>query len=128
MKKGFTLMELVLVIGIIAILAAVIAPRFMSQMPKAEISSVKGNLQNLRSAVSVFRAEKGRWPKALQEVVDEKYMRAIPKEAISDPDSVAVSSSIDGKGGWAYVKDGAIYEVYVNLNGNDAEGNPYKEY
>jgi type II secretion system protein G len=126
-NRGFTLVELILVIVIIGILAAIILPKFIGQTDQAKIATAKSNLESLRSAVRMFVANNnGSFPATLGDLVPT-HMRAVPKESISDPPTSAVVAGVpDGSGGWAYdVSDGT---VLINLLGNDANGDPYGEY
>ena len=130
-KKGFTLIELVLVIAVIAILAAVIAPKFMSQMPKAKISATKQNLENLRSALGVYVAEGNQYPNnpaALRAALVPKYMRDIPYETISEPKNNTISPC-GGNSGWCYrLISGTDWEIYLNKQGADVLGELYSKY
>ena len=62
MKKGFTLVELVVVIAIIAILAAVIAPNAFKSIEKARISATVGHLDAIKTAVMQFYTDNSVWP------------------------------------------------------------------
>jgi len=121
-KRGFTLVEIILVIIIIGILAAIIVPKFAGQNDKAKIATTKANLQSLRSAVRLFQSDNdGTAPSALSDLVPD-YIRAIPEEAVTP--STAVAGAVDGGGGWVY----ASGEVSVNLAGDDENGDAYSGY
>jgi len=121
-KRGFTLVEIILVIIIIGILAAIIVPKFAGQSDKAKIATTKANLSSLRSAVRMWQSDNdGDAPTALSDLVPD-YIRAMPEEAITP--STDVSAANDGGGGWVYSSG----DVSVNLAGNDANGDPYSGY
>ena len=123
-RRGFTLVEIILVIIIIGILAAIIVPKFAGQSDNAKIANVKANLNSLRSAVRLWQSDnEGTPPTALSDLVPN-YIRAIPEEPITP--STTVSPSVDGTGGWAY--DNGDGTVSVNLSGPDANGDAYSDY
>lgn len=123
-RRGFTLVEIILVIIIIGILAAIIVPKFVGQSDKAKIAATKANINSLRSAVRLFQSDNDGTPPAALSNLVTTYMRAIPQEAVTPSNSVA--SSNDGSGGWVYTA--ASGEVAVNLAGNDSNGDAYADY
>lgn len=121
-KKGFTLLELLIVISIIAILAATLIPNFIGFDTEAKLAASKTNLNTLRTRLSLFRAKEGRYPKELQELVDttyndlgvqKPYLEQIPVEFISSKEgnneieNLKASEPLTGEGGWAYITDKA---------------------
>ncbi len=65
LQHGFTLVELLIVVIILGILAAIVVPQFASSTTDAQDAAVETNLQNLRSAVQLYRQEHGHWPSAV---------------------------------------------------------------
>ena len=61
-KKGFTLVELLIVIIIIAVLAAIAIPKFSNSSQRSKESSLRANLKLVRSAIDLFRADTGAYP------------------------------------------------------------------
>ncbi len=59
---GFTLLELLVVILIIGLLTGIVAPRFMSQISRSEVTTARAQLDAFRKAVEAFRIDNGRYP------------------------------------------------------------------
>lgn len=130
-NKGFTLIELVIVLVLIGILAAVAIPRFHDMKTNAEEASIRGTLGNVRSAITIWRANElangnNAWPlltevygAATQEILDTP----IPDNpwATGGPDGVVVAGAVKGTAtgsadGWAY--RAATGEFWANSDGN----------
>jgi len=118
-KRGFTLIELVMVIAVIALLAAIIIPRFTVQIAEARISTTKANLQTLRSALNLYYANEGEWPSAsLNELTVSSpitftiYLRAIPSDTLDGTNNDGIAVSQNNQGGWHY--DTVNREIYIN--------------
>lgn len=63
MKKGFTLIELMVVIGVIGLLASIVLPRFGDSTDAARAAQVHGNLHNIQEAIDMFNVGEGYYPK-----------------------------------------------------------------
>ena len=78
MKKGFTLIELMIVVAIIGVLAAVAIPKFADLIRKANEAACKGQLGAVRSALSIYYGNmEGVWPSEITEMTPT-YLQAIP--------------------------------------------------
>jgi len=85
-NRGFTLIEIMIVVAIVGILASLAQPMFKNAVTKARESALKENLYNMRSAIDQFWANNGRYPDSLDELVDKEYMRRVPKDPITRTD------------------------------------------
>ena len=121
-KKGFTLLELLIVISIIAILAATLIPNFIGFDTEARLASSKTNLNTMRTRLSLFRAKEGKYPKDFNELlsttyndlgIEKPYLEQIPVEFISSSsgnNQIESQPSVDplpSDGGWVYLTDKA---------------------
>jgi general secretion pathway protein G len=119
-KRGFTLIEMLVVMAIVALLLTIALPRYFGSLEKSKEVALKENLRVLRMTLDKFHADKGRFPDALQELVDQKYLRATPIDPITESSDtwVLLASSQEGESGIADVKSGAPGQA---LNGGSYE-------
>jgi general secretion pathway protein G len=90
-ERGFTLVELMIVISIIAILLAIAVPRYQQSVVRARESVLRQDLFSLRSSIDQYTLDKEKAPQSLDELVSSGYLRVIPKDPItSAPDWVPV--------------------------------------
>lgn len=80
---GFTLIELLVVLAVLAILASLVAPQYLDRIDDARETVLRKNLVGLREAVDLFYRDKGRYPKDLKELVDARYIRAVPEDPMT---------------------------------------------
>lgn len=128
-RHGFTMIELLIVISIIAILAAAIIPNFIGFDTEARVSATKSNLDTLRTRVTLFRAKEGVYPNALADLlnrtyvdagVQKPYLQKMPSELISskrgsgEHRAQRSDDPLTNEGGWVYRTDTA--EVVINLD------------
>lgn len=80
---GFTLIELLVVFSILALLLTLATPRYFKALDGGKEKVQAQNLATLRDAIDKFRADQGKYPAQLQEVVDKRYLREIPLDPVS---------------------------------------------
>ncbi len=108
-RLGFTLVEVLIVITVIAILAMLVIPRAMAARRRANEAQLRGNLKQLRDAVERFEATTAAWPPALADVM------------ATSPD--AISSNLDGRGGWV---DRTMYDgPYIQTGDGNLPKDPF---
>lgn len=82
--RGFTLIELIVVLAIVGLLLSLAAPRYLGSVASGRQTVQRQSLAVMRDAVDKFRGDLGRYPDTLQELVDRQYLRAIPVDPVSE--------------------------------------------
>jgi general secretion pathway protein G len=121
-KKGFTLIELLVVLGIIALLLTLAVPRYFPSVDKTKETILGDNLRSTRAIIDQYYGDTGRFPDSLEQLVEKKYLRAVPIDPITEKSDTWIIVPPDdvAKGGIADIKSGAP--------GNDRSGKPYSEW
>ncbi len=118
-RTGFTLIELLVVLAIIALLATLALPKYFQSIDTAKETVLVDNLRMTRETIDKFYADTGKYPESLDELVEKKYLRAVPLDPITDSRSTwqIVPPEDDSRGKVAGISSGA--------EGNDRNGTPY---
>ncbi len=106
---GFTMVELMVVLTVIALLLSVVVPDYVGRVKRAEEAVLKENLVVMRDALDKHYADAGKYPRSLDELVAKRYLRAIPADPFTrSPGTwIAVPPNDPKKGGVYDVRSAA---------------------
>lgn len=82
-RGGFTIIELLVVLAAMAILLSIAAPRYARHLDEARETVMRQDLHQMREALDQFKADKGRYPVDLAELVSEHYLREVPTDPVT---------------------------------------------
>jgi general secretion pathway protein G len=107
--RGFTLVELIVVLACLGLLLSIAAPRYINQVDASRESVLRHNLDGTRQAIEQFFADKGRYPHSLQELVDQRYLRSVPVDPMTERSDTWQAVAPPGEAGpaWANLHSGA---------------------
>jgi general secretion pathway protein G len=121
-KRGFTLVELMVVMAIIALLLALAMPRYFNHLENSRETILKQDLAVMRDAVDKYHGDRGRYPDSLEELVSARYLRTLPVDPITErPDTWQVVAPSGGE-------TGAVYDIKSGAPGNARDGSAYADW
>jgi general secretion pathway protein G len=126
-RPGFTLIELMIVMSIIGILAAIAVPSYRTGLIKARETVLREDLYNLRSTIDQFNADQGKYPDSLQDLTDKKYLRDLPKDPFTGKNDTWVVVEPPQPPEGTEIK-GSVYDVHSGSNLIGTNGTPYNEW
>lgn len=124
-SAGFTLLELMLVISIIIILAAITLPQYQKTIKYTRETVLKDDLRTMRSLIDQFAADKGRLPQSLDELVSENYMRDVPVDPFTGEKDWTISTGEDPN---SLQGETGMTDVHSSSTEMSSEGTPYSEW
>jgi general secretion pathway protein G len=125
-NKGFTLLELMIVVAIIGILATLAQPMFKTAVLKSREAALKEDLFNIRNVLDQYYADNGKYPDSLSDLVAKGYMRGIPVDPFTGAnDSWRLEFYVSESG---EESSGGIFDVHSASNEVGLNGKPYSEW
>lgn len=118
-SAGFTLIELLVVLAIIGLLLSVTVPRYFHVIDASKEKILVENLRVSRDAIDKFYGDTGRYPDNLDELVDRKYLRALPYDPLTESSTSWVIVAPDDQ------FTGNVYDIKSAASGEDNEGRAY---
>lgn len=121
LRRAFTLIELLVVLAIVATLLTLVVPRYFGQADKARETVLHQNLAALRDSIDRFRADQGRYPQSLDELVQKRYLREVPMDPVAQSRATwTTEPPADGTPG--------VYNVRSGAKGKAKDGTDYSSW
>ena len=122
--KGFTLIELIVVMAIVALLASIVAPRYFNSLQRGKETALRTSLTTMRDAIDQFAADKGRYPESLQELAELRYIREVPE----DPLTTSRETWVELPPPADMQATGNLWDVRSGAAGRSADGRLYADW
>lgn len=126
-QSGFTLIELMIVMAIISILAVIAIPSYLGAVRQAREAVLKEDLQTMRNAIDSYTADKQKAPQALDDLVQEGYLREIPEDPMTHSTSTWVTDTSDALSSLDQT-DSGIGNVHSGSDEQGSDGRPYSDW
>src|SRR5262245_60278434 len=120
--RGFTLVELLVVLAIIATLLTLAAPRYFSSVDRSKEAVLRENLFQLRDAIDKYHADKGRYPATLEALAVDRYLRRVPLDPVTDSATTWVVVAP------ADPQQGGVYDVRSGAAGTAIDGSEFSKW
>lgn len=122
-NSGFTLIEILVVLAIIATLLSLVTPRYFDSMNRSKEKILKNDLIVVREAIDKYYSDKNAYPDSLEDLVQYKYLREMPVDPITDSSVTWLFSpplDIEAKG--------AIYDIHSGSQDVASDGHHYADW
>lgn len=119
---GFTLVELLVVMAVIALLLSIAVPRYLHSVDKSKEAVLRENLSLTRQALDKYYGDNGKYPDDLAMLVSKKYLRSLPVDPITESSTtwLVVPPDTPEKGG--------VFDIKSGAPGMGRDGTEFKEW
>jgi prepilin-type N-terminal cleavage/methylation domain-containing protein len=127
-RRGFTLVELLIVLALIATLLTIALPRYFGSLERSKEAALKQTLAATRDAIDKFFADNGKYPESLPELVDKRYLRSLPLDPITESTTTWTIVPAPQESAARGEVRGEVYDVRSGAEGNATDGKPYADF
>ena len=126
-QRGFTLIELMVVMAIIVVLAGIGTAMYTNSLTRSKEAVLKSDLFRMRDAIDQYYADKNKYPASLQALVDEKYLRGLPVDPFTNSADTwqTVNAEPDPSAPTAEV---GVFDVKSGAQGMAIDGTSYADW
>jgi len=121
-SNGFTLVELLVVLSILALLLTLAVPKYFTSIEKAKDAALKQDLNTLRESLDKYYADNGQYPKTLDDLVEHKYIRKLPIDPITEKTTTWIFTPPEPP------LEGDIYDIHSGSKGVAKDGTRYEDW
>src|SRR5688572_23818436 len=125
--SGFTLMEMMIVMVLIVILAGIGLTMYGNSVTRAKEAVLKEDLYRMRDSIDQYYADKGKYPTSLEQLVEDKYLRALPIDPFTQSPTTWQTVQAEPQPGSA-ASDVGIYDVKSGSDQVSLDGTNYAEW
>jgi general secretion pathway protein G len=126
-ERGFTLVELMIVMLIIGVLAAVAVPSFIASIRNAREAALKEDLHVMRDAIDSYTMDKNAAPQSLDDLVQSGYLKKVPVDPMTHSADTWQTSSDDTYSDLDQTQTG-INDVHSGSDEQGSDGQPYSSW
>lgn len=121
-RRGFTLIELAIVMAMIALLLTFALPRYFDGLERAKEAALRQDLKTMRDAIEQFHADRGIYPEVLEDLVTQRYLRAVPVDPVSESAETWLLTPPPEP------ERGMIYDIHSGSEGQAQDGSYYADW
>lgn len=126
-RRGFTLIEMMIVMAIISIMVSIAVPLYQKALTRTKESLLKNQLFTLRTVIDEYTFDKQKAPQTLQDLVNEGYLRAVPVDPITGSDQTWKIIMEDSLTSVNQTEPG-IWDIRSGSDQKSLEGTPYSDW